>query len=169
MSRRTKIKKTQVEQLLDKNNIPYQSLEINVLNQTSAEIKKTLVQAGITQESLIYKTLASNGDKTGPVIAVLPITKHLDEKKLAAVSKNKRTEMIPLKDLQKTTGYVHGANNPVGIWHNHHGKFPIYFDKTSLTDELIYVSAGELNRSDLINAKQVAELIGASFADLLAD
>ncbi len=169
MSKRTKIKKTQVEQLLDKNNIPYQSLEINVLNQTTAEIKKTLAQAGINKESLIYKTLASNGDKSGPVIAVLPITKHLDEKKLAAVSGNKRTEMIPLKDLQKTTGYVHGENNPVGIWHNHHGKFPIYFDKTSLTDQLIYVSAGELNRSDLINAKQVAELIGASFADLLAD
>uniref|UniRef100_UPI0031F3A628 YbaK/EbsC family protein n=1 Tax=Liquorilactobacillus sicerae TaxID=1416943 RepID=UPI0031F3A628 len=107
MSKRTKIKKTQVEQLLDKNNIPYQSLEINVLNQTSAEIKKTLAQAGINKESLIYKTRASNGDISGPVIAVLPITKHLDEKKLAAVSGNKRTEMIPLKDLQKTTGYVH--------------------------------------------------------------
>ncbi|MHA5130834.1 aminoacyl-tRNA deacylase [Oenococcus oeni] len=169
MSKRTKIKKTQVEQLLDKNKIPYQSLELNVLNQSSTEIKKNLSKAGIPRESLIYKTLSSNGDKSGPVIAVLPVTKHLDEKKLAAVSGNKRTEMIPLKELQKTTGYIHGANNPVGIWHNHHGKFPIYFDKTSLSDELIYVSAGELNRSDLINAKQVAELIGASFADLLAD
>ena len=26
--------------------------------------------------------------------------------------------MIPQKDLQKTTGYVHGANNPVGIRQN---------------------------------------------------
>ncbi|SUP52461.1 Uncharacterised protein [Weissella viridescens] len=31
--------------------------------------------------------------------------------------------MIPTKDLQKTTGYVHGANNPVGIWQNKNSQF----------------------------------------------
>ncbi|MFT8878172.1 MAG: aminoacyl-tRNA deacylase [Oenococcus sp.] len=169
MSKHPRIKKTQVEQLLDKNKIVYKPIQIDFLNTSKEQIPQMLVRAGIDRQSLIYKTLASSGDKTGPIIAVLPITAHLDEKKLAAASGNKRTEMLPLKELQKTTGYVHGANNPVGIWHNHHGKFPIYFDKQALTDGKIYVSAGELGRSDLIDAQQVADLISASFADLTAD
>ena len=67
------------------------------------------------------------GDKTGPVIGIVPITEHLSEKKLAKISGNKKVQMIPQKDLQKTTGYVHGANNPVGIRQKHN--FPIYIDQ----------------------------------------
>ena len=33
--------------------------------------------------STIFKTLALKGDKTGPVIGIIPITEHLSEKKLA--------------------------------------------------------------------------------------
>ncbi|MBU5894509.1 aminoacyl-tRNA deacylase, partial [Vibrio cholerae O1] len=62
----------------------------------------------------IYKTLALIGDKTGPIVGILPLTEHLTEKKLAKVSGNKKVHMIPQKDLQKTTGYINGANNPVG-------------------------------------------------------
>ena len=60
----------------------------------------------------IYKTLALKGDKTGPVIGIVPITEHLSEKKLAKISGNKKVQMIPQR-ISKTTGYVHGANNPV--------------------------------------------------------
>ena len=44
----------------------------------------------IDDRSQIYKTLALSGDKTGPVIGILPITEHLSEKKLAKISGNKR-------------------------------------------------------------------------------
>ena len=113
----------------------------------------------------IYKTLAAHGDKTGPIVAVLPITKHLSLKKLAAVSGNKKVAMLPLKDLQKTTGYIHGANNPVGIWQNKH--FPIYFDLTAANLPYIIVSGGELSRSDKVNPQEVVNLIHSEFADLL--
>ena len=73
------------------------------------------------------KPSPSKGDKTGPVIGIVPITEHLSEKKLAKISGNKKVQMIPQKDLQKTTGYVHGANNPVGIRQKHN--FPIYIDQ----------------------------------------
>ena len=48
--------------------------------------------------------------------------------------------MIPQKDLQKTTGYVHGANNPVGIRQKHN--FPIYIDHSAQRCWLPHVSAG---------------------------
>ena len=44
--------------------------------------------------------------------------------KLAKLSGNKKVAMIPQKDLEKTTGYIHGANNPVGIRQKH--PFPIF-------------------------------------------
>ncbi len=38
--------------------------------------------------------------------------------------------MIPQKDLEKTTGYIHGANNPVGIRQKHN--YPIFIDRIAL-------------------------------------
>jgi len=72
---------------------------------------------------------------------------------------------LPVKVLQKTTGYIHGANNPVGIWQNKH--FPIFFEQTAQKAPYILVSGGELGRSDKINPVDVASLVGASFVDLL--
>ena len=54
----------------------------------------------VARES-IYKTLALKGDKTGPVIGIVPITEHLSEKKLAKISGNKKVQMIPQKDTPK--------------------------------------------------------------------
>ena len=106
MAKKGKVKKTLVDQILDKAKIDHDSLNFNGLEGELPE--------GVARES-IYKTLALKGDKTGPVIGIVPITEHLSEKKLAKISGNKKVQMIPQKDLQKTTGYVHGANNPVGI------------------------------------------------------
>ena len=89
---------------------------------------------------------------------------HLDEKKLAAVSGNKKVNMIPTKDLQKTTGYIHGANNPVGIWQTK--KFPIYFDNSAKEAGTITLSAGEVGRSIRLDAEQLAEFVHAKFADI---
>ena len=92
----------------------------------------------------------------------MPITEHLAEKKLAKISGNKKVSMIPQKELEKTTGYIHGANNPVGIRQKHH--FPIYIDNSALTRETIIVS--ELGHSIEINAKDLADFVEADFADL---
>ena len=145
MAKKPKLKKTLVEQILTKAKIDHQGLQINALeNETGA----------IADRSQIYKTLALTGDKTGPVIGILPITEHLSEKKLAKISGNKKVTMIPQKELEKTTGYVHGANNPVGIRQKHN--FPIYIDQTALERETIIVSAGEVGRSIQIQAQELA-------------
>lgn len=155
MAKKEKIKKTLVDQILDKAKIPHDSLVINAL--------KGIVPEGI-EKSQIFKTLALTGDKTGPIIGILPITEHLSEKKLAKLSGNKKVSMIPQKDLEKTTGYVHGANNPVGIRQKHH--FPIYIDQSALEWDKMIVSAGEIGRSIGIEAQLLANFVHAEFADL---
>ncbi|HFI0240433.1 TPA: YbaK/EbsC family protein, partial [Streptococcus suis] len=102
---------------------------------------------------------------TGPVIGIVPITEHLSEKKLAKISGNKKVSMIPQKDLEKTTGYVHGANNPVGIRQKHN--FPIYIDQSALEKGQMIVSAGEIGRSIRIDSQVLAGFVKADFADLI--
>ena len=159
-----KIKKTLPEQVMDKHGVAYKSLTLDILDKTAAERDAILATFGVAHDD-IYKTLAATGDKTGPVIAVVPITQHLSMKKLAAASGNKKVTMLPQKILQQTTGYVHGANNPVGIWHTKH--FPIFVDLSAKSVPFFLVSAGELGRSDQISPTDLANLINAPFVDLL--
>ena len=149
MAKKSKVKKTLVDQILDKAKIDHDSLSFNGLEGELPE--------DVARES-IYKTLALKGDKTGPVIGIIPITEHLSEKKLAKISGNKKVQMIPQKDLQKTTGYVHGANNPVGIRQKHN--FPIYIRK-----QVFLLS--QLERLGVLSASTVKNLLISLMPSLL--
>ena len=72
MSKKHKLKKTLVEQILDKAKIEHEGLSINALEENT-------LPEGVNRSD-IYKTLALIGDKTGPVIGILPLTEHLSEK-----------------------------------------------------------------------------------------
>ena len=121
MAKKVKVKKTLVEQILSKAGIQHQGIQINALE---GELPQGY------EQNQIFKTLALLGDKTGPIIGIVPITQHLSEKKLAKISGNKKVSMIPQKDLEKITGYIHGANNPVGIRQKHN--YPIFIDKNGV-------------------------------------
>jgi Cys-tRNA(Pro)/Cys-tRNA(Cys) deacylase len=73
--------------------------------------------------------------------------------------------MISQKDLEKTTGYIHGANNPVGIRQKHN--FPIYIDQSALEKGKMIVSAGEIGRSIRIDSQVLADFVKANFADII--
>ena len=156
MAKKAKSKKTLVEQILAKAGVSHIGIELNALE---GELPQGY------EKSQIFKTLALLGDKTGPIIGILPITEHLAEKKLAKISGNKKVSMIPQKDLEKTTGYIHGANNPVGIRQKHN--YPIFIDETALKLEKMIVSAGEVGHSIIINPKELATFVKADFADIL--
>lgn len=161
-NKKSKLKKTQVEQILDKNHIAYEQKEFPT-HQDGDVRTMTVDHTGI-DEHTIYKTLVLSGPTTGPLVGVVPIDSHLDEKALAKVSGNKKVEMVPLKKLLKTTGYVHGANTPVGIYEKRH--YPIFIDNAARQQGDIYVSSGKIGRSVRVNAEDLAKLVHAEFADL---
>ena len=156
MAKKVKIKKTLVEQILAKAAIPHQGIQINALE---GELPQDY------ERDQIFKTLALLGDKTGPIIGIVPITQHLSEKKLAKISGNKKVSMIPQKDLEKTTGYIHGANNPVGIRQKHN--YPIFIDKIALDLDQMIVSAGEVGHSIIVAPQDLASFVKADFVDIL--
>ena len=166
MSKKNKNKdsldKTLVEKILDQHKIPYK--------QHASQIEEDHGVAQVSKGNPIldgypvYKTLAMEGNKTGPLVGVIPLSGHLDMKKIAKASGNKKCEMIPLKKLEKTTGYVHGANTPIGIYHAK--KYPVYLDQSVNDSEAIWVSSGEVGRSVLIAPSDLIKLVKATVADL---
>lgn len=62
----------------------------------------------------VYKTLVTKGGNNYYVF-VLPVLKELDLKKAARSVSEKSVEMIPVKDINKVTGYVRGGCSPVGM------------------------------------------------------
>ena len=87
----------------------------------------------------VYKTLLCVGDKTGPLVAVIPAKAHIDLKKLGRVSGNKRVEMLPLKELEKTTGYIRGGCSPLAMKR----LYPTILDDSARQFDIILVSAGQ--------------------------
>ena len=154
--------KTLVEKILDQHKIPYKqhASQIEEDHGVAQVSKGDPILDGYT----VYKTLAMEGNKTGPLVGVIPLSGHLDMKKIAKASGNKKCEMIPLKKLEKTTGYVHGANTPIGIYHAK--KYPVYLDQSVNDSEAIWVSSGEVGRSVLIAPSDLIKLVKATVADL---
>lgn len=156
------LKKTLVEKMLDQHKIKYRQAQFATKMDGDVARMDTSILA--KDEHLVYKTLVCQGNKTGIVVGVVPVTAHLDMKKLAKASGNKKCELLPLKKLEKTTGYVHGANTPIGIYERLH--FPIYLDDSVNDADEIGVSAGEVGRSVFINPQDLAKLVQATIVDL---
>ncbi|UQS87164.1 Cys-tRNA(Pro) deacylase [Nicoliella spurrieriana] len=165
MSKKSKLKKTLVEKILDKNKISYQQHEF--ATHTEGDVAQMDVDHGGIEEHRIYKTLVLSGKATGPVVGVVPLDQHLNEKELARVSGNKKVNMVPLKDLEKTTGYEHGANTPIGIWEKF--EYPIYIDASAEQQGTILVSSGKIGRSVELDANDLQTLVHAQFADIATD
>ncbi len=162
--KKNKLEKTLVEKILDQHKIKYRQAEF-----AAREDKGGVAQMDTSilneDEHLVYKTLACEGNKTGPLVGVIPVTEHLSMKKLAKISGNKKCEMIPLKKLEKTTGYVHGANTPIGIHFTHH--YPIYLDDSMKNEKEIGVSSGKVGRSVFLAPSDLQKITEAKFGDLL--
>ena len=130
------INKTNAARLLDKAKIKYELVPYEVdENDLAATHIATQLGEDIRQ---VFKTLVLKGDKTGHFVCVVPGDAEVDLKKAAKVSGNKKVDLIPMKELLPTTGYIRGGCSPVGM----KKAFPTYFHSTCMDFDYIYVSAG---------------------------
>jgi Cys-tRNA(Pro)/Cys-tRNA(Cys) deacylase len=118
-------------------------------------------QIGLPEE-IVFKTLVATGDKSGPVVFVIPCSYELDLKKCAAVSGNKRVELIAVKELLGLTGYIRGGCSPVGM----KKKFPTYFDESAAMFDEITVSAGIKGCQLLVSSEQIISATEAVLGDV---
>ena len=111
----------------------------------------------------VYKTLVLKGDKTGYLVCCIPVDAELDLKKVAKAAKDKKVDMIPMKDLLGLTGYVRGGCSPIGM----KKQFPTYIEETAVLYDEIAVSAGVRGAQIIINPEKLREFTDAQFASLV--
>ena len=85
-------------------------------------------------------------------------------KKAAAVSSNKKIEMIHVKELLEITGYIRGGCSPMGM----KKKYPTFIDETAVLFNEIAVSAGIRGRQIILAPDSLAEYTGALLAGVTA-
>ena len=128
--------KTNAMRRLDAAKIPYEVLEYEV-DENDLSGKHIADEIGLAHE-IVFKTLVAKGDKTGYVVFCIPVDEEIDLKLAARETGNKRIEMLAVKELLPTTGYIRGGCSPIGM----KKKFPTFFDESALLHERITVSAG---------------------------
>jgi Cys-tRNA(Pro)/Cys-tRNA(Cys) deacylase len=155
------MKKTNALRILDSNNIHYELFEYEF---NEEEIDAVSVANKINApHDQVFKTLAASGDKTGVLVFVIPGNAELNLKKAAAVSGNKKIEMIKVKDLLSLTGYIRGGCSPVGMTK----KYTTFIEETSQLFDKIYVSSGVRGMQMLLSPADLAEISEAEFSDLI--
>ncbi len=147
--------KTNAARILDREGIHYELREYQV---DESDLSATLVaqKIGMPPEQ-VFKTLVARGDRSGVVIAAIPANTELDLKALAAVSGNKKVELVAVKEVLGLTGYIRGGVSPVGT----RKPYPFFLDETADLWDLISVSAGVRGCQMLLAPDDLARVTGA--------
>jgi len=155
-----KKEKTNAIRLIEQHNISYKEYEYSWNEeQLSAEHVAFELNQNIAK---IFKTLVAVGNKTGTLVAVVPGDQELDLKKIAKASQNKKVDMLHLKDLEKTTGYIRGGCSPIGM----KKKFPTYIDQSAKNFASIFVSAGKRGLQIELSPEDLANIVNGTFAEI---
>jgi Cys-tRNA(Pro)/Cys-tRNA(Cys) deacylase len=130
--------KTNAMRVLDKNMIPY-----NVITYDSQDgkIDGISVADKIGKDPQeVYKTLVTQGRSGNIYVFVIPVEAELDLKKAAQATGEKNVALVPMKDIQKLTGYIRGGCSPIGMIK----PYPTFIDSSASQFEQIVVSAGKI-------------------------
>ena len=111
----------------------------------------------------VFKTLVTRGARTGINVFCIPVCCELDLKKAAKAAGDKSIEMLHVKDLLSTTGYIRGGCSPIGM----KTKYPTYIDETCTLYDVIAVSAGERGHQMQIPYQAIIHLSNAVITDLI--
>ncbi len=154
------MQKTNVMRMLDKAKIEYDVKEYEV---DESDLSGIHVAESVGMDTdVVFKTLVAKGDKNGFCVFCIPCAEELDLKKAAKVSGNKKVEMLPLKDLLPTTGYIRGGCSPIGM----KKQFPTFINETAMLFDKIALSGGARGVQVILSPDTLLEFVGASYEDL---
>src|SRR5689334_14362667 len=114
--------KTNAARLLDQLGVQYELREYEV-DPGDLTAETVAAKIGLPAEQ-VFKTLVVRGDRTGISMAVVPAGTELDLKALAKASRDRKIDMVPLKEVQPLTGYIRGGVTALGSKKH----FPVFID-----------------------------------------
>lgn len=111
----------------------------------------------------VYKTLVAQGASKSIYVYVIPVVEELDLKKAAKAAGEKNVEMLPVKDIQKWTGYIRGGCSPIGM----KKEYKTFIDESCLEIQTIVVSAGKIGMQIVLEPETLRDLTNAQITDIL--
>ncbi|MBQ0043592.1 MAG: Cys-tRNA(Pro) deacylase [Bacteroidales bacterium] len=156
-----KIEKTNAARLLDKAGVAYELVPYEV-DENNLAADHVAAQLGEPLEQ-VFKTLVLQGDKTGHFVCVIPGGEEINLKKAAKISGNKKCDLIHMKELLPTTGYIRGGCSPIGM----KKPFPTYIEESALLYDYIYISAGVRGLQFKINPEDLIAFVPAEPSDIV--
>lgn len=161
MAKKEKEPKTNAVRIVAAKKIPY---ELHTYEAPDGFLDGVSVaaQSGIDPDK-VFKTLVLVGHSKEHYVCVIPVACELDLKKAAKHFGEKNIEMIHVKELTPLTGYIKGGCSPVGM----KKLFKTAIHKSAEAEDTICVSGGKVGLQMELSPTQLADLIGAEFADLI--
>lgn len=154
-------KKTNAMRSLDQNKLSY---DILTYEANDGEIDGLSVAKKVDRpKELVFKTLVIQGHSKSYYVAVIPVDEHLNIKKISKVLNEKKVEMIPVKDIQKITGYIRGGCSPIGMKKS----FPTVVDEKICELDKVVFSAGKIGMQIEMSANEFIEHIKATTSDIV--
>lgn len=131
--------RTNATRLLERLGVPFEIRPYRLEPDDEFSAELVAERIGLPPEH-VFKTLAVRGDRSGPMLAAIPGPARLSPKRLAAAlgAGDRRVEPVPLKDVQRLTGYVRGAVTALAL----PKPLPVLLDASAADLERISVSAG---------------------------
>lgn len=152
--------KTNAMRILDTQKVQY---EILTYDANDGKIDGVAVAGKIGRNpEQVYKTLVGVGASKCLYVFVIPVEAELDLKKAAREAGEKNVEMLPVKDIQKFTGYIRGGCSPIGMKKN----YPTFVDASAQELESIIVSAGKIGFQVELAPEQLISAAAGKYAEL---
>ena len=109
----------------------------------------------------VFKTLVSPSKNY--YVFVIPVLNELDLKACAASVGEKSVEMIPVKDINKVTGYIRGGCSPIGM----KKQYTTVVDESCMSFETIIFSAGKIGYQVEISPGKLVELVSCKVSKIV--
>ncbi len=152
--------KTNAMRILESMDIPFQILTYECREFTDGvRVADQLHQP----HEKVYKTLVAVGNSGNYYVFVIPVAKELDLKKAAKSVDEKNVELIPVKEINKVTGYVRGGCTAIGMKKN----YVTRIEARAVDLSAIYVSGGRIGSQIEIAPEDLALAAKAEFAELI--
>lgn len=151
--------KTNAMRILDREKIKY---EVRTYEYDEADLSGTSAAAKLgTDPGRLFKTLVLRGEKRGIVVCIIPVNREINLKAFAARIKDKRTEMIHVKEFLGLTGYIRGGCSPIGM----KKQYPTFIEASCLNYETIGVSGGQRGVQIMLAPKDLIKAAKAEIAE----
>jgi Cys-tRNA(Pro)/Cys-tRNA(Cys) deacylase len=149
--------KTNATRLLVEKGVRFE-LRAYEVDEADLSAETVAAKVGLPSEQ-VYKTLLFRGDKNGLGFAVVAAGTELDPKALAKLTKDRKVDLVPLKEIQPSTGYIRGGVTVFGARKD----YPVYADEGIVAHDVISVSAGVRGTQILLDPR---DYVSASRARL---